>query len=193
MSRVPLVKDIYPSISHLCPVSPGGFRDLWIGEETKRSLPPHVYKYYLARTRSYRRQSLRVKLDPYGAGGWVPQPHSHHGAVGGPVYWCDRPGRSSDPVTPIGGPPLRQVDSPFHATCPVHSPFRFRYVNGGPDYYSHHQIYSADPGPEVGQGQAVSNSNLKIDQGHIQGSLYTWTEVGQGQAMSCVEQVDVAV
>ena len=80
-------------------------------------------------------QSARV-LDPYGAGGWAPQSH-----YGGPPHWCEpRPGRSSDPVTPIGGP-LRQVDSPFHAACPVHSPFRFRFVNGGPDYHHpHHQV-----------------------------------------------------
>lgn len=58
-SRFPLVKDYYPTVS-ACPISPGSSRDLWIGEETKRSMPPHVYKYYLARTRCYRRQSLRV-------------------------------------------------------------------------------------------------------------------------------------
>lgn len=88
-------------------------------------------------------QSARV-LDPYGAGGWAPQPRSHHGAAGGPTHWCEqRPGRSSDPVTPVGDA-FRQVDSPFHATCPVHSPFRFRYINGGPDYYPpHHQVMHA--------------------------------------------------
>ena len=32
----------------------------WIGEETKRSLPSHVYKYYLAHTKEYRRQSRKV-------------------------------------------------------------------------------------------------------------------------------------
>lgn len=34
----------------------------WIGEETRRALPPHVYKYYLARTKDYatRRQSIKV-------------------------------------------------------------------------------------------------------------------------------------
>ncbi|XP_047344286.1 uncharacterized protein LOC124946905 [Vespa velutina] len=31
----------------------------WIGEETKRSLPQHVYKYYLAQTKEYRRQNLK--------------------------------------------------------------------------------------------------------------------------------------
>lgn len=31
--------------------------DRWIGEETKRSLPSHVYKYYLAHTKEYRRQN----------------------------------------------------------------------------------------------------------------------------------------
>lgn len=35
---------------------------------------------------------------------------------------------------------LRQLDSPFHPTCPVHSPFRFRFANGGPEYYTHHQV-----------------------------------------------------
>lgn len=59
--RLPIVKDYYSAPKTFCPVSPGGYRqDLWIGEETKRSMPPHVYKYYLQRTRSYRRQSLRV-------------------------------------------------------------------------------------------------------------------------------------
>lgn len=60
--RLPIIKDYYSSPkSPLYPISPGGYRqDLWIGEETKRSLPPHVYKYYLQRTRSYRRQSLKV-------------------------------------------------------------------------------------------------------------------------------------
>lgn len=32
----------------------------WIGEETKRSLPLHVYKYYLAHTKEYRRQNIQV-------------------------------------------------------------------------------------------------------------------------------------
>ena len=32
----------------------------WIGEETRRALPSHVYKYYLAQTREYRRQHLQV-------------------------------------------------------------------------------------------------------------------------------------
>lgn len=32
----------------------------WIGEETKRSLPSHVYKYYLAHTKEYRRQNIKV-------------------------------------------------------------------------------------------------------------------------------------
>jgi hypothetical protein len=34
----------------------------WIGEETRRGLPPYVYKYYLNRTRAFRRQSLKVRL-----------------------------------------------------------------------------------------------------------------------------------
>ncbi|GJQ72708.1 hypothetical protein Trydic_g1365 [Trypoxylus dichotomus] len=60
MSRVPLVRDYYPPVSPLCPVSPGAAaRDLWIGEETKRAMPPHVYKYYLQRTKCYRRQSIK--------------------------------------------------------------------------------------------------------------------------------------
>ncbi|GJQ72707.1 hypothetical protein Trydic_g1364 [Trypoxylus dichotomus] len=81
-------------------------------------------------------------LDPQGPG-WIPQPHSHYGAAAGPSHWCERPGRSSDPVTPVGGP-YRQVESPFHASCPVHSPFRFRYINGGPEYYHHsHQVCSS--------------------------------------------------
>ncbi|PBC29738.1 hypothetical protein APICC_09839 [Apis cerana cerana] len=33
----------------------------WIGEETKRSLPSHVYKYYLAHTKEYRRQNIKWK------------------------------------------------------------------------------------------------------------------------------------
>ncbi|KYN33629.1 hypothetical protein ALC56_12341 [Trachymyrmex septentrionalis] len=32
----------------------------WIGEETKRSLPSHVYKYYLAHTKEYHRQNIKV-------------------------------------------------------------------------------------------------------------------------------------
>ncbi|XP_076299836.1 uncharacterized protein LOC143218504 [Lasioglossum baleicum] len=50
--------------------SPGGSRlpkppaletpERWIGEETKRSLPSHVYKYYLAHTKEYRRQNVKV-------------------------------------------------------------------------------------------------------------------------------------
>lgn len=34
----------------------------WIGEETKRSLPLHVYKYYLAQMKEYRRQNIKVIL-----------------------------------------------------------------------------------------------------------------------------------
>lgn len=29
------------------------------------------------------------------------------------------------------------MDSPFRFSCPVHSPYRFRYANGGPDYFGH--------------------------------------------------------
>lgn len=36
---------------------------------------------------------------------------------------------------------LRQLDSPYHhMTCPVHSPFRYRFANGGPEFFSHHQV-----------------------------------------------------
>ncbi|XP_043527696.1 uncharacterized protein LOC122538035 [Frieseomelitta varia] len=34
----------------------------WIGEETKKSLPIHVYKYYLAHTKEYRRQNIKVSV-----------------------------------------------------------------------------------------------------------------------------------
>lgn len=34
----------------------------WIGEETKRSLPLHVYKYYLAYIKQYHRRHLKVIL-----------------------------------------------------------------------------------------------------------------------------------
>lgn len=60
MSSVPYVKDYYPRVSPFFAPSPSGVHDLWIGEETKRSLPPYVYKYFLARTRIYRRESLKV-------------------------------------------------------------------------------------------------------------------------------------
>ena len=33
----------------------------WIGEDTRRSLPQHVYKYYLAQTKEFRRQKFKVK------------------------------------------------------------------------------------------------------------------------------------
>ncbi|KAF7274280.1 hypothetical protein GWI33_013054 [Rhynchophorus ferrugineus] len=56
---------ISPSSARYVPVSPVGSlprwnstKDLWIGEETKRNMPPHVYKYYLQRTMCYRRQSI---------------------------------------------------------------------------------------------------------------------------------------
>lgn len=39
---------------------PGLESHRWIGEETKRSLPLHVYKYYLAHTKEYRRQNIKV-------------------------------------------------------------------------------------------------------------------------------------
>ncbi|KAK9879252.1 hypothetical protein WA026_004102 [Henosepilachna vigintioctopunctata] len=63
-SRFPLVKDYYPPVSPFRPnASPGvSHGELWIGEETKKAMPPHVYKYYLARTKCYRRQSLRKEL-----------------------------------------------------------------------------------------------------------------------------------
>lgn len=38
---------------------------------------------------------------------------------------------------------LRQLDSPFQMSCPVHSPYRFRFANGGPEYYSHHQVFQS--------------------------------------------------
>lgn len=47
------------------------------------------------------------------------------GGIGGALGSC--PGGS-----------LRQLDSPYHVTCPVHSPYRFRFANGGPEYYGHH-------------------------------------------------------
>lgn len=88
---------------------------------------------YLTKS-AYRIPKCARVLDPYRGpgGGWA-----SYGLTRGPLRWSDRPGRSSDPVTPVGGP-IRQVDSPFHASCPVHSPFRFRLVNGGPDF---HQMY----------------------------------------------------
>lgn len=46
------------------PVKPPPQPARWIGEETKRSLPRHVYKYYLAQTREYRRQHIQVTLSP---------------------------------------------------------------------------------------------------------------------------------
>lgn len=66
---------ISPGSSRCVPVSPGSSRvpplspatslprwnssrDLWIGEETRRNMPPHIYKYYLQRTMCYRRQSF---------------------------------------------------------------------------------------------------------------------------------------
>lgn len=42
---------------------------------------------------------------------------------------------------PLGGchsGSLRQLDSPYHVTCPVHSPYRYRFANGGPEFYGHH-------------------------------------------------------
>ncbi|CAG9857160.1 unnamed protein product [Phyllotreta striolata] len=167
-SRFPLIRDYYPSKSPLRPVlagpGPGSLQRLnesWIGEETKRSLPPHVYKYYLARTRCYRRQSLKTRnvhnppgsysrrlprcgnniarsivLDPYGPGGWPSHPHSPYDVGGGYGWAGDQPGRSSDPVTPSGNLP-RGLDNPYHNSCPVHSPFRYRFLNGGIDHHRH--------------------------------------------------------
>lgn len=37
----------------------------WIGEETKRSLPSHVYKYYLAQTKEFRRQVILIESKKY--------------------------------------------------------------------------------------------------------------------------------
>jgi hypothetical protein len=65
-------------------------------------------------------------LDHYGSGGWGPPTPSS-----GP-RWGPMPGSSSS--TP-GPPPV--MDSPYRITCPVHSPYRFRFANGGPDYYGH--------------------------------------------------------
>ncbi|XP_014604680.1 PREDICTED: peripheral plasma membrane protein CASK isoform X10 [Polistes canadensis] len=41
----------------------------WIGEETKRSLPQHVYKYYLAQTKEYRRQNVKALLQAHDVAG----------------------------------------------------------------------------------------------------------------------------
>nr|XP_033333996.1 peripheral plasma membrane protein CASK isoform X5 [Megalopta genalis] len=59
--------------------SPGGSRlpkppaletpERWIGEETKRSLPSHVYKYYLAHTKEYRRQNVKALLQAHDVAG----------------------------------------------------------------------------------------------------------------------------
>jgi hypothetical protein len=67
-----------------------------------------------------------VTLDHYGSGGWGP-PTPSSGPRWGPI-----PGSSSS--TP-GPPPI--MDSPYRITCPVHSPYRLRFTNGGLDYYSH--------------------------------------------------------
>ncbi|KAK6628198.1 hypothetical protein RUM43_002010 [Polyplax serrata] len=32
-------------------------------------------------------------------------------------------------------PGQKLIDSPFRLSCPVHSPYRFRFVNGGPDFF----------------------------------------------------------
>lgn len=65
-----------------------------------------------------------ASLDHYGSGGWGP-PTPSSGPRWGPI-----PGSSSS--TP-GPPPV--LDSPYRITCPVHSPYRFRFANGGQDYY----------------------------------------------------------
>jgi hypothetical protein len=49
----PLVRDLSPGVDDNI--------GRWIGEETRRGLPPYVYKYYLNRTRAFRRQSLKVR------------------------------------------------------------------------------------------------------------------------------------
>ncbi|KAL1509648.1 hypothetical protein ABEB36_004354 [Hypothenemus hampei] len=77
-----------------------------------------------------------VKLDPYSDPDRWP-PHLHYGRQAPPLppFWCDqRPGRSSDPVTPVGGP--------IHGACPVHSSFRYRALaNGGPDFHHFHRSH----------------------------------------------------
>ncbi|KAL3279305.1 hypothetical protein HHI36_016813, partial [Cryptolaemus montrouzieri] len=90
-------------------------------------------------------------LDPYGSSGWGGPPYGgapppnwcdRPGVSSEPLlprtHWCERPGRSSDPVTPIGGIHMRQTtESLYNLSCPVHSPFRFRFANGGLDFHHH--------------------------------------------------------
>jgi hypothetical protein len=52
----PLVRDLSPGVDD----DIGLPLRRWIGEETRRGLPPYVYKYYLNRTKAFRRQSLKV-------------------------------------------------------------------------------------------------------------------------------------
>jgi hypothetical protein len=52
----PLVRDLSPGVDDI-----GLPLRRWIGEETRRGMPPYVYKYYLNRTRAFRRQSLKVR------------------------------------------------------------------------------------------------------------------------------------
>lgn len=77
-------------------------------------------------------------------------PHQRHMRGG----WCnastssrrsggDDRGREvgENAITPTGSRREITSDSPYHhVTCPVHSPFRYRYANGGPDYYDQHQV-----------------------------------------------------
>ncbi|XP_066251041.1 peripheral plasma membrane protein CASK isoform X6 [Euwallacea similis] len=60
---------ISPGTPRAMPLSPAtsllrwsSSKDLWIGEETRRNMPPHVYKYYWNHTMCYRRQSLTKAL-----------------------------------------------------------------------------------------------------------------------------------
>lgn len=96
-------------------------------------------------------------LDPYGPGGWPSHPHSPYGAVGEAGWargWTwDQPGRSSDPATP-SVPPPRGLDNPYHNSCPVHSPFRYRFLNGGIDHHHLHHTHQVS-------GSTVSISEME--------------------------------
>ncbi|PSN33566.1 hypothetical protein C0J52_28060 [Blattella germanica] len=97
-----------------------------LGEGLAMGRPPSLLQEFILFDPCHRESSVLFNLDHYGAGGWGP-PTPSSGPRWGPI-----PGSSSS--TP-GPHPV--VDSPYRITCPVHSPYRFRFANGGPDYYGH--------------------------------------------------------
>lgn len=115
------------------------------------------------------------KLDPYGGLGTP----SH----GLPAAWGPRWVPVAMPMAQsIGHSHAHAQEGPYRITCPVHSPYRYRFLNGAPDFYGHHHqvgfcLFNTfdilGPAWEETNSKQASHKHLSIILATFSSSLYS--------------------